>query len=129
LREALLNYNDKSMKKALLVLTIALMVITTISSIACGGDNAEKIIDSNVTIPSDSYYNMDLTPGTYDVNMSSDNGVAVQWIGEGIGQYYNPEGVIAEYSVWDIQVDESTTFQLYNPAEISAIVHLKIVRK
>jgi hypothetical protein len=89
------------------------------------------IFDSSVSIVSGDTYYLDLDPGYYNVDLSSDDGVTVEWIGGGVDQGYN-SGATEDYHKQSVPVPQSTTFKLYNPTGIffnpTALVHLKIVK-
>lgn len=130
------------MKKALFILAIAVILITTLSAIACGGNSnnasndytahSRTIIDQTVTIASGNSWYTELAPGDYDVTLNSDDGVTVQWIGGGVDQGYNTNGAVTEYIKRSVPVFQTTTFKIYNHTGFfsnpTAILRLRIVQ-
>jgi hypothetical protein len=90
------------------------------------------IIDSSITIESGGTYYLDLAPGYYDVSITSDDGVTVEWLGGGVDQGYNSNGAVTEYIKRSVPVFQSVTFKIYNPTGIffnpTALLHLRIVK-
>jgi hypothetical protein len=113
------------------VIIVAVLMIVGLA-IACGGNHSPApvtIIDSSITIEGNHTKYWDLEPGLYDVDISSDDGLQVEWIGGGVDQGNNSDGAVKEYHR-TVRASESTTLKIFNPGGIfsnpTALVHLKI---
>jgi len=89
------------------------------------------IFDDTISIVSGGTWYRELEPGYYDVDLSSDDGVTVEWISGGVDQGYN-SGATEGYHKQSVPVFQSTTFKLYNPtgwfSNPTALLHLRIVK-
>jgi hypothetical protein len=89
------------------------------------------IFDDTISIVSGGTWYRELEPGYYDVDISSDDGVTVEWLGGGVDQGYN-SGATEEYHKQSVPVFQSVTFKIYNPtgwfSNPTALLHLTIVK-
>lgn len=129
--------------KVIAVVALVLMVVGLALGTACGGGGhggsipksgppaPTTIVDDTFSIESGGMKYLDLGPGYYDVDISSDDGVEVQWIGGGVDPGYN-SGAVTEYHKRSVPVFQSTTFKIYNPtgwfSNPTALLHLRIVK-
>lgn len=132
------------MKKTISICVAVILLVSAFSAIACGDDKNSNnssptyagpvtIMDRTVTIQSGNTFIQDLTAGSYDVSISSDDPVDVQWIGGGVDSGYNTTGGVKEYTKRMVPVFEAVTFKIHNPSGVfsnpTAVLHVKIVKQ
>ena len=119
------------MFKVAVIIVVFVMVVGLVVGFGCGGNHT--VFDGTALLASGETWAKDLKAGHYDVDLTSDDGVTVTWIGGGVDQGYNSNGAVTQYSKRDVPVFQSTTFKLYNPTGIffnpTATVHLRIVKR
>jgi hypothetical protein len=115
--------------KVAAIVVVVLMVVGLF--VACDGKYTG--FDESVAIESGGSVRWDLKSGHYDIDISSDDGITVEWIGGGVDEGYNSNGAVTEYHKRDVPVFESTTLKIYNPtgwfSNPTALVHVKIVKR
>jgi hypothetical protein len=117
------------MFKVAAIIVVVLMAV----GLVVGCDGKHTVFDDSVTLTSGATWTLDLKAGHYDVDISSDDGVTIEWIGGSVDEGYNSDGAVTEYHKLDVPVFESTTFKVHNPTGIlfnpTAFLHVKIVKR